>query len=162
MLSIQTDLTKWMERHVELNTLIHITKGIEFKRHDLETKLELMDEICELMNKTRVHKYWSDKGPEEEAILLDEYADIWLIIFKIGNDLEMTGGHYGVDLKESLLKQFDALLFQAYDIYRPMGWHCFICLLKGLGITLGFTSEKVEAALMEKWQVNIKRQREGY
>lgn len=162
MLNKATDLSEWMERHTELNTLIHITKGIEFTRHDLETRLELIDEICELMNKTRAHKYWSDKGPEPEAVLLDEYADIWLMSFKIGNDLEMTGGHHGIDMKHNLLKQFDAMLFSAHVIYNPIGWHSFISLLKGLGLLLGFTSEKVEAAVLEKWETNIKRQKEGY
>lgn len=162
LLEKSEDYGEYMDMQMELNTNIFIKHGIEFGSKKLENKLELIDEICELMNKTRIHKYWSTKGMESKKVLLDEYVDIWHMAFTIGNDLEIPGGHYGIEIKKDLLNQFDTLFFAARTTYNPIGWHCFISQLKGLGLLLNFTSEEVKEAFKHKWSVNMQRQKEGY
>ncbi len=162
MLNQREDYSEYMDKEMELNTVIFMNHGIEFGSKQLENKLNLTVEISELLNITRVHKYWTTKGMEPKEILLEEYVDIWSMALNVGNDINIPGEHYGIEKKESLAKQFDALFFTAQSAYSPMGWHCFISQLKGLGIMLNFKSEEVKDAFIKKWEVNIKRQKDGY
>lgn len=151
-----------MDMEMELNTIIFMNHGIEFGSKHLENKLNLTVEISELLNKSEIHKYWKNNIPKDKNELLEEYVDIWHMALNVGNDINIPGEHYGIEKKDSIAKQFDALFFTAQSAYSPMGWHCFISQLKGLGIMLNFTSEEVKEAFMNKWKVNIKRQKDGY
>ena len=53
------------------------------KTHD-DRVLALLVELGELANTTRCFKFWSLKGSEVEAIVLDEYADALHFLLSIG------------------------------------------------------------------------------
>ncbi|MEE0700145.1 MAG: dUTPase [Bacilli bacterium] len=51
-----------------------------FSKDTIEKNIvELLVEIGELANETRCFKYWSNKGSSEKDIVLDEYADCFLM-----------------------------------------------------------------------------------
>jgi dimeric dUTPase (all-alpha-NTP-PPase superfamily) len=163
MITMQVDLNKQFEMQKVVDNLIH-------KNHDIadpfevkeEYILAIMDEICELMNKMRIHKFWSNKEMEAREVLLEEYVDIWHFLLAIGNMIQVPVEHYGIEIKPTFTQQFRGLLYVANDIFTPMGWHLFANQLKGLGIMMGFGEVEVIDAFKAKHDINIKRQQNGY
>lgn len=159
-----TDLTELFKKQRKLDDFVLEQHGIKdettLKAH---RRLALFDEIAELLNKTRVHKYWSNKPSNAREDLLEEYVDGWHFLLMIGNDLSMPPLHDGLDKKEDLVSQFDAILFTASIVYSPIGWYCMVSLYKGLGELLGFDwSKDILPAYDKKYEINIERQKSGY
>ena len=138
----------------------HNIEGMETVKD--ETVLALFDEICELMNKMRIHKYWSTKGMAERKVLLEEYVDTWHILLSVGNSIQTPTTHEGAYSLPDYTNTFRQLLFIANDIFTPVGWHLFVNMWKGLGQKMGFTAEEVEKAFVRKLKKNYRRQERGY
>ncbi|MDD4547327.1 MAG: dUTP diphosphatase [Bacilli bacterium] len=51
--------------------------------------LELLVELGELANETRCFKYWSNKGPSDKNIILDEFADCMIMVLYFCNILDI-------------------------------------------------------------------------
>ena len=49
--------------------------------------LALLVEIGELANETRCFKFWSNKGPSDKNVILEEAADVLHFLLSIGNDI---------------------------------------------------------------------------
>ena len=74
--------------------------------------LELLVEIGELANETRCFKYWSKKGPSAKKIILDEYADCFLMALYFCNMKNIT-----LDEKYENVNINDAVI-QFKELYR--------------------------------------------
>ena len=162
MIEIDTDLSKEFKMQAELDSYIVKKHTLNLKAVQDETVLAVFDEVCELMNKMRFHKYWSNKPPEAREELLEEYVDTWHFILSIGNRIGVVTFHCGIDVRATLTKQFRAALFTVNDIFTPIGWTLFVSLWKGLGCQMGFNPDEVRAAYQRKYQINIERQDNDY
>lgn len=128
--------------------------------------LALQVEISELANETRCFKFWSNKGPSNKNIILEEYVDCLHFILSLGleknyvnlkpiirdddNDLTETFINIYIDIN-------DFVVCSSKDNYKTL-FEDFLCL----GKNLGFTSEEVENAYLEKNNINHQRQDTGY
>ncbi|WP_075620027.1 dUTP diphosphatase [Paenisporosarcina indica] len=149
-----------------LDTYIQAEKNIS---HDvfLEKGLALLIELAELANETRCFKFWSDKGPSEKDVLLEEYVDSIHFLLSVGiemnfNDLEnWPENHEDESLTllflhtQSSINQF--LLEPTDDNYKDI-WSWY----GAIATNLGFTHSEVLQAYLEKNEKNYERQRTGY
>ncbi|MBE3570713.1 MAG: dUTP diphosphatase [Bacillales bacterium] len=144
------------ENHVANENLLH---------HKL---LALLVELGELANETRCFKFWSKKGPSEKKIILEEYVDGIHFLLSIGLELGFDSftqikepSSSSSDLTDQFLAVYEAFHRLKKEKTLPSyekAWEEYVLLAN----MLGFSTEDIERAYMEKNEVNYKRQREGY
>lgn len=163
MIELETDLKKQFDLQWMVDDMIYQKHNIESgydKKEELI--LSVFDEICELMNKMRIHKFWSTKGMNDRADLIEEYVDTWHFALSIGNIIQVPTTHEGLMISKTFTSQFRTILFITNDIFTPIGWNLFISHWKGLGIMLGFSDAEVREAYDRKHKINIERQLNDY
>lgn len=149
-----------------LDTYIQVEKNIS---HDvfLEKGLALLVELSELANETRCFKFWSEKGPSEKFVILEEYVDSVHFLLSLGIEKKLD------HLEEWPMNQPDDSLTMLFlhtqtainqflktptmDIYEDVwAWY------GSIASNLGFTHEEIVQAYLEKNEKNYERQRSGY
>ncbi|QHS22967.1 dUTPase [Virgibacillus sp. MSP4-1] len=145
------------------------------KEHKLEGQniiqekiLALLVEIGELANETRCFKFWSNKGPNDQAVILEEYVDGLHFIISLGLELGYTynGLHedeQALDFSTTdrfLLVYEKAITFKNEQKQEPYK-QLFDSFLQ-LGKDLGFEEEMIQRAYVNKNEVNHQRQDTGY
>lgn len=157
------DLTLMFGMQKELDEKIIHEFGWASEELHVHRKLSFIDEVAELMNKTRVHKYWSHKKMAERDDLLEEYVDGWHFLLTIGNDLKVPTKFYSEPKPMTLLESFEAIYTTATIMYSPIGWQLTTTLFMGLGEGLGFDwEEDVVPAYFKKYKINQQRLKNGY
>jgi dimeric dUTPase (all-alpha-NTP-PPase superfamily) len=163
MIGMTADLKTQFEMQAVVDNLIYEKHSISNpwdKKEELI--LAVFDEICELMNRMRIHKFWSNKGMDAREKMIEEYVDTWHFLLSIGNIIEMPTTHFGIEIRQTFTQQFRSILFTANDIFTPIGWHLFTSQWKGLGHMMGYTEDEVIKAFERKHDINIRRQKNGY
>lgn len=135
----------------------------------LEKGLALLVELAELANETRCFKFWSEKGPSEKHVILEEYVDSIHFLLSLGieknlNDLESWPVHQQ-HKDESLTMLFihtqdsinQFLQISTMDYYENV-WSWY----GAVASKLGFTHEEIIQAYFDKNEKNYERQRSGY
>ena len=135
----------------------------------LEKCLALLVELAELANETRCFKFWSEKGPSEKHVILEEYVDSIHFLLSLGieknlNDLE-NWPVYQQYKDESLTMLFihtqdsinQFLQISSMDNYENV-WSWY----GAVASKLGFTHEEIIQAYIDKNKKNYERQRSGY
>lgn len=169
------NLKKMFEMQAELDRRIIKEKGLEGQDLLPGLILALQVELAECANEWRGFKFWSnDQQPREEK-LLEEYVDCLHFILSIGNHIKYPS-NYNMDiLKRAIFYDGGVNAFLAV-LYEVSSFHVeletggavsssfveIFIRFNELGIALGFTPDQIEAAYMEKNEVNHKRQQEGY
>lgn len=155
------NLTKLYEIQAKLKERIGYKGEDKFEK----MMLALLVEIGECANEWRGFKYWSkDQMPRPK--LLEEYVDGLHFVLEIGLDLGFTFDKVNVFLKcENIVEQFLMICRQSYVVTIFKDESTYLTLVRmylGLGEMLGFTSEEIEAAYLEKNKINHERQERGY
>jgi dimeric dUTPase (all-alpha-NTP-PPase superfamily) len=160
------NLQKLFAMQKSLDVYIQTEKKI---KHDvfLEKGLALLIELAELANETRCFKFWSEKGPSEKGVILEEYVDSIHFLLSLGiemnfNDLDVWPSNHP---DESLTLLFlhtqtsinHFLLEPSKESYEDI-WSWYGAIANNLG----FTHEEVLQAYVEKNEKNYERQRTGY
>lgn len=154
------DMQEKLDSYIKKNHGVQDTELLEKKI------LALLVEVGELANETRCFKFWSTKQPSEKEVILEEYVDGIHFLLSIG--LEKSYFFTAIEPNNNsitLTKQFNhvfALILtfkdnQNQDSYIEM----FTEYIK-LGNLLGFSSEDIYTAYIEKNDVNHQRQDSGY
>ncbi|WP_058307147.1 dUTP diphosphatase [Gracilibacillus massiliensis] len=157
-------------------TLFAMQKDLDnyiLAQHDLKNEnvfdkkvLALLVEVGELANETRCFKYWSLKPASSKAVIAEEYVDGIHFILSLG--LELGINEYSpktMENKEDLTSLFH-LVFQSITELKEE--HTVVAYQKvfdtylTLGQKLGFSSEDIKKAYMDKNKVNYERQNQGY
>lgn len=184
------NLEKMFEMQAELDNRIIREKGLEGQDLLPGLILALQVELAECANEWRGFKFWSNNQQPRTCIinkegetsrdyyknpLLEEYVDCLHFILSIGNRIEYSQNNDVSQLTKNILAisgvhAFLALYHEINNFYSEhehvRGRHIFYERIFRsfieLGDFLGFTPEEIEAAYMEKNEVNHKRQQEGY
>jgi len=149
-----------------LDTYIQIEKKIN---HDvfLEKGLALLVELAELANETRCFKFWSEKGPSNKEIILEEYVDSIHFLLSLGIEMnhdtleKWPSSRMDESLTllflhtQSSINQF--LLEPTLDKYKDV-WSWYGAIASNLGLS----HNEVVQAYIEKNKKNYERQRSGY
>jgi dimeric dUTPase (all-alpha-NTP-PPase superfamily) len=128
--------------------------------------VELLVEIGELANETRCFKYWSNKKPSEKSIIMDEYADCFLMTLYFCNMINLDlNERFSVVKILDLVKQFKNL----YCIVSKLDCKLSKKVIKGilsnivnLGNLLGFTVEEIVEGCIIKINKNKTRFETGF
>lgn len=148
------NLQKLFELQQALNDRIvaeHNLKGDSLLPKQL---LALHVELGELANKTNCFKYWSNKGPSDKSIILEEYVDCLHFILTIGlhkkySDIEISS----TPSEYNLIDQFLNLYIDVNDLLIASSKDHYITLFEdflSLGVTLGFSENDIEEAYLIK------------
>ncbi|MBT2600964.1 MULTISPECIES: dUTP diphosphatase [unclassified Oceanobacillus] len=183
------NLNKLMTIQADLDKHIEQKKGLE--GHDLLDKkiLALQVELGELANEWRGFKFWSEdqesrgynlytegNGVEQKNPLLEEYVDCLHFILSIGLELNINIESLKEHCKpKKMLDTTDHFLWtnkKLLDLYENIRdrnsskvgllYLNLFNSLVGLGELLGFTTEQIEQAYLDKNKVNHARQESGY
>ncbi|MFB4165843.1 dUTP diphosphatase [Alteribacillus sp. JSM 102045] len=145
-----------------------ILKEHALKREAIFTDkmLAFQVEVGELANETRCFKYWSHKPASGQEVILEEYVDGLHFILSLGIDKGWEEApeqpdRPDISLSAQFLSVFEAAAALTTDTEKQSYLHLFKEYLK-LGAALGFSSEEIEHAYLEKNKTNHKRQTEGY
>lgn len=160
------NFSKLFKLQKNLDNRILQQRGLDNKSLTSKKILALQVEIAELANETRCFKFWSDKGPSNKSIILEEYADCLHFILTLGlekqfNDIEVEIR----DLQYDITAQFLNLYVDINDFIVSSSRDHYLTLFEdflSLGKSLGFSIDEIEEAYIEKNSVNHKRQIEGY
>ena len=128
--------------------------------------LALFVELGELANETRCFKFWSVKNPSPRETILEEYVDGIHFILSLGLDAEFVIEQVDHQPFKGELTDLFNQLYRAIDYYRDdrtkVTYLTVFGLFLTLGSELGFTDEEIQAAYIDKNEVNFKRQDEQY
>jgi dimeric dUTPase (all-alpha-NTP-PPase superfamily) len=150
----------------ELDTKIRKQRTLEDRPLLQKKLLALQVELGELANETRCFKYWSDKGPSDKEVILEEYVDCLHFILSVGlekgyEDIKPELKH----IESPLTDQFLTLYIDVNDFIICSSKDHYITLFEdflNLGISLNFTIEDIEDSYLRKNSTNHKRQANGY
>lgn len=168
------NLKKLCEMQQVLDNRIIQEHGLEGKNLEDNKILALLVEICELANETRCFKHWSNKGPSERNILLEEYVDSLHFFLSIANHRQYDVDRlYGVYTKDFEVKQEESSLVEAFKEIMakilimeqnedPFHYIQAFASYLNLGKMLGFSWDQIQQGYIQKNEINHKRQDNGY
>ena len=146
----------------KLDATIAENHGISYKTTRHRRLMACLVEIGELANATRCFKYWSNKGPEADDIVLDEYADGLHFFLSLGTSKRS----YNITKHEDNLTDQFLMVYHRLDEFRKKqddssyikAFQAFLNLLP----LLGYKWKQLEAAYYKKLGVNYNRQETNY
>lgn len=161
------DLKDLFEKQEKLDAEIHQKHNETYKSTFQKRLLSYLVEVGEFANSTRCFKFWSNKGPEEKARVLDEYADGLHFILSIGIALDYQFDTIDVDEPED--KEGTNLFLNCYSEFIKFSneitfenyikaFTSFLQISYFLEISSGDLSE----AYYKKLEVNYIRQENNY
>lgn len=155
------DFIRLLKIQSGLDNYIGEAKEIEIENYSLERNIALQVEFNELLNECPfIFKYWSNKEFDRYAAL-EEYADTLHFLLSVGNDFGIKKYKYRApkirDMRLMALGINNMISRLRKETYAELVHHILL-----FGQQLGFTSEEIEDAYMEKNKVNYQRQQEGY
>lgn len=145
-----------------------IKKEHQLEKTDVyeEKVLALLVELGELANETRCFKYWSQKGPSEKDVILEEYVDGVHFILSLGLE---KGWTCPVIAKQVTNQTVTELFLTVYECVLQMKqtddkkiYNALFTNFLSLGTALGFTKDEIVQAYFNKNEKNHVRQDEGY
>ncbi|SEM54662.1 Dimeric dUTPase, all-alpha-NTP-PPase (MazG) superfamily [Paenisporosarcina quisquiliarum] len=156
LFTMQRALDQYIQSNKQVTEDVFVKKG-----------LALIVELAELANETRCFKFWSEKGPSERSVILEEYVDSIHFILSLGIEKGFE------DLKEWPHKSIDGDLTALFIgtnesvltfLTAPTQNHYekLWIMYGAIADKLGFSSEDVLQAYIEKNQTNYDRQKSGY
>ena len=150
----------------KLDATIAQNHGISYKTTRHRRLMACLVEIGELANATRCFKYWSNKGPEADDIVLDEYADGLHFFLSLGIDIGTSKKSYNITKHEDNLTDQFLMVYHRLDEFRKKqddssyikAFQAFLNLLP----ILGYKWKQLEEAYYKKLGVNYNRQETNY
>lgn len=184
------NLTKLFDMQRTLDARIVEQHGLQGQDLLPQKILALQVELGECANEWRGFKFWStDQDPREKEMsiidlskrfntetgeniewknpLLEEYIDCLHFILSIGLDLDIDVYAFGIEavtsdtIIDSFKSVFDAITLFSEDL-EIWDYEQLFDRFAGLGNMLGFTSEQIEEAYLNKNKVNHERQDTNY
>ncbi len=163
---MEIDLTHLYELQADLDKEIAELHGISYATTRTRRLLALLVEIGELINSTRCHKFWSNKGSEPKERVLDEFSDGVHFFLSLGLDIKVST--FCVEYNESteeINEQFLALYKLVLKFLEKQNektyleaFGAFLALVYPLGLTM----DELVDAYLKKMEVNHERQKTNY
>jgi len=160
------ELTDLYNKQSELDAEIAKNHNINYESTRNKRTLALLVELGEFANTTRTFKFWSNKGMEEKAIVLDEFADGLHFLLSLGLDQGYKVDSIEVEdddnvLTDTLLTTYDLVSkfykHQTLENYLLMFMSYLRCLFK-----INMTWEEAKNAYYIKLKENHVRQETNY
>ncbi len=128
--------------------------------------LELLVEIGELANETRCFKYWSNKKPSAKEVILEEYADCFLMILCFCNMKRANlNENFVIENEKDIIKQFQILFHIVSKLDHNLNKELLKSILSNivnLGYLLNFSNEDIINGCLYKIEKNKERFKTGF
>lgn len=160
------DLTDLYIKQKELDLEIANNHHITYENTRNKRILALLVELGEFANTTRTFKFWSNKGPENKEVMLDEFADGLHFLLSLGIDKGYVVDTMEVEdddlsLTDSLLKSYELasnyLLKQTLENYLLVFKNYLRALFK-----INYSWNDAKEAYYTKLKENHHRQETNY
>ncbi len=127
----------------------------------LKNFLELLVELGELANETRVFKYWSSKDRSSDEVVLDEFADCLIMVLSFAEILEIEIDKVKkVKIKRNVIEQFIYLYEKSAKLQKNFTKPYVSSLMAetvNLAYLLGYNDQIIIDACYKKIKRNFKR-----
>ena len=150
----------------ELDLEIAKKHHITYETTSNKRLLALLVELGEFSNETRCFKYWSNKGPSEKEVVLDEYVDGLHFFLSLGIPLGTKKYVYEISrpnrtLSDQIIEVYN--LISKFSVNRDLDNYtkAFGEYLNIISL-LDVTSDEIIEAYLKKLEVNHKRQENNY
>lgn len=160
------NLQKLFKMQEELDRFIQSNQGIN---EDVFRKkgLALLIELAELANETRCFKFWSQKGPSERNVILEEFVDSIHFLLSLGieknlNMLEEWPERVGENDLTELFIGTQREILDFLEDYSMTNYQDLWSWYGAIAEELGFSYEDIYEAYLAKNQTNYDRQNDGY
>ena len=163
---MRCDLKDLYQKQLELDLEIAKNHNINYEVTRNKRTLALLVELGEFANTTRTFKFWSNKGMEEKAVILDEFADGLHFLLSLGIDKNYVVDYIDVNddemnLTDNLLTTYSLISEyknnQTLDNYLSM----FSSYLRAL-FKVNFSWDEAKNAYYIKLKENHHRQETNY
>lgn len=128
--------------------------------------LALLVELGELANETRCFKYWSLKGPSEDAIVFEEFSDVLHFTLSLGIDIKDADDSIHYDTSSlTLNEQFHNIYHLVHEFSKSNAGDDYRLLFKAiltLAQSMGMTDSKIRSMYLDKNSKNHQRQDNQY
>ena len=160
------ELEELFKAQAKLDATIAENHGISYETTRPRRIMAAYVEIGELANATRCFKYWSNKGPEEDDIVLDEFADGLHFLLSLGIDRGYETDTIEVEdddlsLTDSLIKSYDLAVQYNSHQTRENYVSLFANYLRAL-YKIGYSWKEAKEAYYTKLAENHHRQETNY
>lgn len=165
------DFTSLFQKQRELDYHIETKHGLENENLLSRKLLAFHVEVGELANETRCFKFWSEKGPSPDIIILEEYVDGLHFLMSVGivlmyddvttfsyPSLEKQSKEQLVDCFFNVLEGITSLRIEQSRLVYDRLFSDYLLL----GAALGFSKSDILNAYHKKNEVNYERQEKGY
>ena len=157
---------KIYEENKKLDEIFHDLYDNNSRETFRKNVLELLVELGELANETRCFKYWSNKGPSDKEIILEEFADCMLMTLCFCNMLDVSLEEEFIESKDNdVIEQFIYLYHESSklidDFDKDRIKRILINLVK-LGNLIGLSDEDIVNGCLLKIEKNKKRFETGF
>ncbi len=163
---MKIDLTPLYAQQAQLDAHIQHQHQQTYASTRKKRILALLVELGEMINETKVFKFWSKKPPAEKSIILDEYADGLHFYLSLGIEAQSTKMTYDVatsthDIVTQTLITFSSISMLQETFTAEQLESSFLMYLQLIPL-LGMTDEEVYQAYFKKLGVNYQRQQNHY
>lgn len=152
------NIIKWNEIYSNNKKLddIFIEKYKNDKELFNKNCIELMVEVNEFVNETKIFKYWSIKTPNREK-MLEEYADVLTMILTFYHeyDLEIKDGYKELDEK-NILNIIMEIYHKVYNFWKYNDLKILeeiFCYTIHLGLLFEFQEDEIIDAISKKQKI---------
>jgi dimeric dUTPase (all-alpha-NTP-PPase superfamily) len=160
------DLTRLYAQQAQLDAHIQQQHQQTYASTRQKRMLALLVELGEMINETKVFKFWSKKPPADKPIILDEYADGLHFYLSLGIEVQSKKMIYELtppssDIVEQTLLTFSSITGLQNNFTAAQLETSFMMYLQLIPL-LGMTDEEVYQAYFKKLGVNYQRQQNHY
>lgn len=161
------DWGKFLEGQKKLDSYIFDLKKTSYSDTSEERLLALIVEVNELVNSSKVFKFWSLKEADKIQVL-DEFVDVFhfILSFFLEKNIDPSGIFFDSNKSTKTKKELTVLFLELISSFnRDMSCSDFkfwVQKFLNLGGFLGFSWKEIEDAYWSKWNVNMERQNRGY
>lgn len=160
------DLNNLAIKQNELDDFIKSKLTIGDDEYWTDRVIALNVELNELINEIRHFKFWSNKGPSDKTIILDEFVDCIHFALSLGNTLEAKDLIFTMgDMKRPLSPIYFDITNKLIELSTNKDVKLFKSLLNNIleiAWHMGYDMDDVQEAYDIKNKVNYERQNSGY
>jgi len=167
---VKMKLTKLFEQQEKLENFIFYTKKLEGDYFKLNV-ISFNQELAEFANELRFFKYWSNRGPAEMEVILEEGIDALNVLLIIGldfkeNEFDIFGNNYNLSAcSPNLADQYIDVIKKTLSLLENKNIYMYTILVEsflGMLHTVGFTEKEIKEMFYKKNKINFQRQVENY
>ena len=149
-----------------IDTLFSQQYNIKSSENIRKYTLELLVELGELANETRCFKFWSNKGPSEKEVILEEYIDCLFILLYFCNILSISlEEEFPLSQNQNMVDTFLLLYSLGVEFSKTLDKNVLkrlVIELFHLKDLLDFTIEDLQEETYKKKRIITKRLNSDY